>query len=194
MLRLSLLRRPAARANVDGQLARKRTVNGSREGSPRHGVPRALRLQRQLRLRGPLLTRLAEPPLQTRVIETLIRLGSKEITRCRRRVSSSSLNCLRQCVLYRLLERQSMAFLPSAVEGSVIAQDRACRGHGPVVAGPFIWRQRRSGLLQSLRRAPEPVVAGPVIWRQRRSNLFPQSLRGAPDAGGAKGSAESSDR
>src|SRR5437762_14273404 len=40
------------------------------------------------------------------------------IPRCRKRTClSSSLDCLLQCELYRLLERQGAAFLPGSVEG-----------------------------------------------------------------------------
>src|SRR5439155_25135252 len=83
-----------------------------------------------------------------------------------RTFSSSSLDCLLQCEVYRLLERQSTAFLPGAVEGSVISQSRACGGHPTDVAGTF---------------------------KQRRSDFLPQSLGCAPDADGARRAAKSGD-
>ena len=74
--------------------------------------------------------------------------------------------CLLQCEFYRLLKRQSMAFLPGTVEGN-ISHGGAERGHASILAGAF----RR---------------------HQRRSAVLPQSLRSAPDAGGAKGAAKGS--
>src|ERR1700682_4385103 len=52
--------------------------------------------------------------------------------------SSWSLGCLLRCELYRLLERQSAAFLPGAVEGSVICD-------GGARCGPALRHGRKRG-------------------------------------------------
>ena len=64
-----------------------------------------------------------------------------------------------QCEVYRLVERQATAFLPGAVEGSIISRRDTGRGYVPVIAGPF-------------------------NLRSRRSDFRSRSLCGTPDAGG----------
>ena len=56
--------------------------------------------------------------------------------------SSRLLDCFLQCEFYRLLERQRKAFLPGAIEGSVISKGRAGLGQLPVMAGPINFPQR----------------------------------------------------
>src|SRR5438093_9158365 len=103
--------------------------------------------------------------IHARVTKTPVRFAPRNHTIPNADVLSSSLDCLLQCELYRLLEHQRAAFLPGAIESSVIFRCRARRGHAPVVPGQFIRRK----------------------WR---SDLFLQSLRRAPDAGGAQRAAE----
>src|SRR5271155_206858 len=80
-------------------------------------------------------------------------------SRCRPSARSPALDRPCQCEVYRLVERQATAFLPGAVEVSVIPRRDTGRGYVPVIAGPF-------------------------ILRSRRPDLRSRSLYGTPDAGG----------
>src|SRR5258706_80576 len=90
-----------------------------------------------------------------------------------------------QCEVYRLVERQSTPFLPGAAEGSVISRRDTGRGHAPLIAGPFIWRHRRTGLpSRSLcgapdaggpqRVAPRSEHRGHSLQGSRNAELIPQ--------------------